>query len=214
MRRTFPANPRSYFRVWLLQTVLPSRLLQSQWCANYQLFVTSKKESIRHFSSETSTRCLVEELPASLNTARYLLGPKGEQKDFNYKQAYRIDHLWHNLGHKMDFRLSEPTIVRVLAPQHRHLEYEVVLAENHGPYSQSHIQDGIIEDHHSGIFAQLKPGDYSLKLAFRSDAQLLQVPCQSIDLEIAMMTIKNAQAILDNHHKTQRSDAKSEINRG
>ena len=114
----------------------------------------------------------------------------------------------------MTFRLSEPTVIRVLAPQHRHLEYELVLTENHGPYSQQHIQDGVIEDHHSGIFAQLQPGDYSLKLVFQSDAQLLQVPCQTIDLEMAMMTIKNAQAVLDDHHKTSRDNAKSSLPRG
>lgn len=73
----------------------------------------------------------------------------------------------------MSFRLQEPTVIRVLAPQHRHLEYELILAENHGPFSQQHIQDGLLEEHHSGIFAQLQPGDYSLKLNFLSDAQLL-----------------------------------------
>ena len=81
MRRTVLVQPRTYFRVWLLQTVLPSRDLQSQWCANYQLFVTSKRvpqiPSALALSSGDQ-RCLVEELPASLNTPRYLLGPKGE----------------------------------------------------------------------------------------------------------------------------------------
>ena len=78
--------------------------------------------------------CPVEELPASLNTPRYLEGPKGEQKDFNYRQSYRVDHLWHNMAHEMKFRLSEATVVRVLAPVHHHLEYELLLVENHGPY--------------------------------------------------------------------------------
>ena len=179
MRKEIVLSPRTYFRVWLMQTVVPSADLQSQWCANYQFFVTAKETltstSIRFAAQEE--HCLVEELPASLNTPRYLQGPKGEQKDFNYKQAFRVDHLWHNRAHRMDFKLQEPTVVRVLAPQHKHLEYEVILMENHGPYSRQVIQEGVLEDHHSGVFAQLAPGDYSIKLAFASDAELLQAPC-------------------------------------
>jgi hypothetical protein len=112
-----------------------------------------------------------------LNTPRYLDGPNGEQKDFSYRQSYRVDHLWHNLGHKIDFTLKKPTMVRVFSPLHHHLEYEIILSENMGPYSSNTIVEGAVEDMHTGIFAQLKEGQYKLELAFFSDAGLLQIPC-------------------------------------
>lgn len=124
-----------------------------------------------------SEHCLVEDFPETLNTPRYLDGPSGKQKDFSYRQSYRVDHLWHNLGHKIDFRLKEPTVVRVFAPVHHHLEYEFILSENMGPYSSNVIMEGVAEDMHTGVFAQLKEGDYKIEIAFTSDANLLQIPC-------------------------------------
>jgi hypothetical protein len=112
------------------------------------------------------------------------------------------------MGHKMDFRLSEPTVVRVLAPVHRHLEYELILNENHGPYASSQLQEGVIEEHHTGIFAQLAPGDYHIKLAFTSDAALLQAPCQTVDIEMAFMTVKNAKIAQVDHSHVSRPLAK------
>ena len=112
--------------------------------------------------------------------------------------------MWHNLAHEMKFRLSEATVVRVLAPIHHHLEYELLLVENHGPYQSTTIIEGQIEDHHTGIFAQLSPGEYSIKLAFTSDATLLQIPCQTIQLEMAMMTLTNARAQLSTHKNVPR----------
>lgn len=73
----------------------------------------------------------------------------------------------------MNFRLQEPTLIRVIAPQHPHLEFELVLNENHGPYSSTEIVEGSKEGHHTGIFAQLRAGEYHLKLAFLTEPTLL-----------------------------------------
>jgi hypothetical protein len=48
------------------------------------------------------------------------------------------------------------------------------------------------EDHHISIFALLEKGSYHFKLEFMSDAALLQMPCQTVHLELAMMRSKNA----------------------
>jgi hypothetical protein len=65
----------------------------------------------------------------------------------------------------------------VIAPQHPHLEFELVLNENHGPYSSTEIIEGQKEGHHTGIFVQLAAGEYHLKLAFLTEPELLQIPC-------------------------------------
>ena len=81
--------------------------------------------------------------------------------------------MWNNQGHSIAFTLKEPTVIRILAPVHRHLEYELFLNQDFGPYSHKTLIRGKREDHHIGIFAQLSPGDYHLKIAFSSDAALL-----------------------------------------
>lgn len=63
--------------------------------------------------------------------------------------------------------------MRVFAPIHHHLEYELILNEKLGPYSSHILVEGVIEDQHTGFFAQLKPGEYEIQLAFTSDANLL-----------------------------------------
>jgi hypothetical protein len=35
MRKMFNMPPKTYFRVWLMQQVPPSRELEREWCANY-----------------------------------------------------------------------------------------------------------------------------------------------------------------------------------
>jgi len=52
----------------------------------------------------------------------------------------------------MNFRLSEPTLIRVLAPLHRHLEFELILAEEKG-MSHTVLTRARREDHHTTIFA-------------------------------------------------------------
>jgi hypothetical protein len=79
--------------------------------------------------------CPHEELPDTLNTPRYLAGLDGQQKDFHYRTGYRVDHLWHNQGHQMSFTLHEPSLLRILAPIHKHLDFELLLNEVHGPYN-------------------------------------------------------------------------------
>lgn len=73
----------------------------------------------------------------------------------------------------MSFRLQEPTVVRILAPVHRHLEFELVLNQEKGPYSHKTILVARQEDFHTTIFAQLDAGEYHFKLVFVSDAGLL-----------------------------------------
>lgn len=121
--------------------------------------------------------CPAEELPPSLNTHRYLGGYGDKQKDFHYRQNYRVDHLWHNQAHKMSFTLKERSLLRIVAPVHKHLEFELVLNKELSQYHHKTIIIAKKEDYHSTIFAQLEPGDYSIKLNFVSDASLLQQPC-------------------------------------
>ena len=102
---------------------------------------------------EGHLRCPAEELPWTLNTQRYLLGPDDQQKDFHYKQSYRVDHLWHNQAHKISFKLKEPSIVRIVAPVHRHLEFMLILNQEFGPYTHKTIVTASKEDYHSTIFA-------------------------------------------------------------
>jgi hypothetical protein len=196
MVRVLDLDARTYFRVWLLQQA-PSAYVSrdSDGCANYQLFVRASPSS-REVSLERKLshqlRCPSEELPATLDAPRYLRGPSGEQKDFHYSQGYRVDHLWHNQAHKMAFTLQEPTVVRIAAPVHRHLEFAVALNQDTGPYSHHTVIRAEKEDHHTGIFAQLEKGTYHFKLEFMSDAALLQLPCQTVHLELAMMSSKQA----------------------
>jgi len=98
-------------------------------------------------------RCPSEELPKTLDAPRYLHGPSAQQKDFHYSQAYRVDHLWHNAAHKMSFTLQEPTVVRIAAPVHRHLEFDIVLNQDTGAYSHKTLIRAKKEDHHIAIFA-------------------------------------------------------------
>lgn len=83
-------------------------------------------------------------------------------------------------------------MVRVVAPLHRHLDFVLILNQDLGPYSHKTVLTASKEDFHSTIFAQLAPGDYHLKLSFVSDAALLQVPCQTVQMEIAVMSVSNA----------------------
>jgi hypothetical protein len=62
-----------------------------------------------------------------LDNHRYLLDYNGKQKDFHYSEAYRVDHLWHNQAHILHFTLQEQTVVRIAAPVHRHLDFDIVL---------------------------------------------------------------------------------------
>jgi len=99
MLRVLELGAGTYFRVWLFQQSPRSREVDSNRCANYQLLVSTRTLGATSRSAakqNSQLRCLAEELPSSLNTARYLDGVDGEQKDFHYKQSYRIDHLWHN----------------------------------------------------------------------------------------------------------------------
>lgn len=63
-----------------------------------------------------------------------------------------MDHLWHNKAHILNFRLDEPTLIRVLAPLHRHLEFELILALEKG-MSHTVLHRARREDHHITIFA-------------------------------------------------------------
>lgn len=127
MLRRLELAAGTYFRVWLMQEAPPSRADEAEWCANYQLLVSARRPAPAasqgaDASSATGT-CTAEELPTTLNTHRYLLSLAGGQKDFHYRESFRVDHLWHNQAHQVAFKLSEPTVIRIVAPVHRHLEF-------------------------------------------------------------------------------------------
>jgi hypothetical protein len=70
-------------------------------------------------------QCREENVPASLNTDRYL-GTVG-QKTFHYIERYRVDNLANN-HHDISFSLEEETYVRVVALIHKHrLEFDLDL---------------------------------------------------------------------------------------
>jgi len=88
MLRVLEVGGGTYFRVWLLQQSPGSSETDSNLCANYQLLVSTRTLGATSRSAakrNAQLRCLAEELPASLNTARYLDGLDGEQKDFHYR---------------------------------------------------------------------------------------------------------------------------------
>lgn len=53
----------------------------------------------------------------------------------------------------MSFNLTEPTVLRVLAPVHKHLDFELLLNEEHGPYNHKTLVKAKQEDEHTTIFA-------------------------------------------------------------
>lgn len=103
----------------------------------------------------------------------------------------------------MSFNLTEPSVLRILAPVHKHLDFELILNEEHGPYNHKTLVKARQEDQHSTIFAQLDEGSYHIKVAFMSDAAVLQLPCQTIELEFSVMTVQRAlakAALMKEHH--------------
>ena len=54
-----------------------------------------------------------------------------------------------------------------------HLEFELVLNEEHGELEHKTIIRAKREDFHSAVFAQLDAGNYHFKLSFVSDSVLL-----------------------------------------
>lgn len=86
-----------------------------------------------------------------------------------------------------------------------------MLNQDAGAYSHHTIVQAKKEDHHSGIFAQLDAGEYHLRLAFVSDAALLQLPCQTVQLELAMTTIPRAKAQISAMKEASRASAQSEL---
>ena len=73
----------------------------------------------------------------------------------------------------MQFTLQEPTLVRIVAPVHSNLPFELVLAEDKGSYDHKTIIRAKREDYHSSIFAQLEAGRYHIKVTFVTDAAVL-----------------------------------------
>jgi hypothetical protein len=73
----------------------------------------------------------------------------------------------------MKFTLTEQTVVRIAAPVHRHLEFDIVLNQENGAYSHELLLRAKKEDHHIQLFALLDKGTYHFKLEFLSDAALL-----------------------------------------
>lgn len=63
--------------------------------------------------------------------------------------------------------------MRVVAPVHRHLQFELLLSQDQGGYHHTAVVKAKREEFHSTIFAWLEAGDYHLKIVFVSDAALL-----------------------------------------
>jgi len=61
------------------------------------------------------------------------------------------------------------------------------------------------------IFAELEAGEYHIKFAFVSDAALMHLPCQSVELEAAIMTLDRAQAFAETFRKTGEREGKTKI---
>lgn len=116
-------------RVWLYQTKTDGS------CANYQYFLEASKIAQIKKVSQSDIVCKELNLPHSLNTERYL--GKEEQKDFHYMERFRVDNLIDNTAHAIEFTLKEPTLIRVVAPVHKHIEFDLVLKAVTQGYSQS-----------------------------------------------------------------------------
>jgi len=67
-----------------------------------------------------------------------------------------------------------------------------VLNQEKGAYHHKTMVRAKKEDFHSTIFAQLEAGEYHLKFTFMTDAALLQLPCQTVHLEMAIATIERS----------------------
>lgn len=94
----------------------------------------------------------------------------------------------------MNFELNEPTMVRFVAPIHKHIEFDIELREISGgdQYGNS-IAKKLIDSGAKGfedsIVAQLERGSYYLKLLFVGEEFFLSQPCQSISIEMAFTPI-------------------------
>lgn len=210
MLRRLELGAGTYFRVWLLQERPTQRSMERDWCANFQLLVSGRSLAPSVEAAKAALlaqTCDADELPSSLNTHRYLVGLGGAQKDFHYRETFRVDHLWHNPAHQIAFKLQEPSVVRIFAPLHSHLEYVLTLNQDVSAYNHKTVLIARKEVYHSTIFVQLAAGEYHLKFAFVSDASLLQLPCQTIDLEMAIMTLDRAKVKAESFKQAAPSDA-------
>lgn len=79
-------------------------------------------------------------------------------------------------------------MVRFVSVQHRFIELDLELSDANGKKLISSGAKGF-ED---SIFAQLDEGEYVLTVVFLSEAIHLRQPCQTIQMEIAIMPLSEA----------------------
>ena len=79
--------------------------------------------------------------------------------------------------HQIKFELKEPTILRVVALLHKHIEFDLELNQIKSDGKSYKMIDSSAKDFEDSIFVQLDKGSYSLRLIFVSEAYFLNQPC-------------------------------------
>jgi hypothetical protein len=137
-------------------------------------------------AASNQLRCQELELPNSLNIDRYLGDYNSPvQKSFHYLERFRIDNLKNNSGHQMFFKLQEPTMLRVVAKLHKHIEFDLELVQVIDPTRSVKLIESGAKGFEDTLLAQLDRGEYYIRVVFVSEAFFLEQPCQSIQLEMA-----------------------------
>jgi hypothetical protein len=88
-----------------------------------------KKAAARDDTYFQNLRCEELDLPRTLNIPRYL-GDRfdlEEQKTFHYLEKFRVDNIEKSSAHRIMFKLKDPTMVRFVAPIHKHIELDLEL---------------------------------------------------------------------------------------
>jgi len=57
------------------------------------------------------------------------LGSEESVKSFHYLENFRVDNLVNSTHHKINFKLSQPYILRFVAVVHSHLEFDLELIQ-------------------------------------------------------------------------------------
>ncbi|CDW81429.1 laminin subunit alpha-like [Stylonychia lemnae] len=188
-------SAKSLIRVWLHQSTNDGK------CANFQLFVEANRMNLNsdEIKSLNDVKCLELNLPQTFNIRRYLGAKEDDnrqnyvQKNFHYLERFRVDNLKNNSAHTINFELFETTLVRMVSSVHQHIEYDLVLRQVKDGNSKKLI-DSKAKDYEDSIFAMLERGQYQLQLLFLSNEIYLQQPCQSVEMEISMVQMRDAKS--------------------
>lgn len=91
----------------------------------------------------------------------------------------------------MTFTLKEPTLVRFTGLVHKHLDFDLELSrksisETTNKQVWKKMVSSSSKELSDTLYMQLEEGDYRMKVLFDANPELLNLPCQTIDLSIAM----------------------------